>query len=240
MVKIVNSFLKGVQTVSSAPFAKILLLFLVLISGGLLFLEAIHSKNSSQIPELSTQDLTYPVLIKGLRYESHQNGTITSKLTADELKVTPRKFFIFNVRPFNELNLSNAVVELHMYTDSMEDNAHGIKGSREANILFGKGNNTFMKQTGVITRGLIDNVTFKIYQDGNLLFLAKANKAYIDFKKDEARLENATIHDILSKRLIRSELIVLKNKESTFSVPGHYIILSHAGLKKGYGMKIKI
>ena len=170
MVKIVSSFLKGVQTVSSAPFAKILLLFLVLISGGLLFLEAIHSKNSSQIPELSTQDLTYPVLIKGLRSESHQNGTITSKLTADELKVTPRKFFIFNVRPFNELNLSNAVVELHMYTDSMEDNAHGIKGSREANIL--------LRSSGQIPRRL------RRFKDRSSAKIPRLSEAKVEPKRE--------------------------------------------------------
>jgi hypothetical protein len=225
---------------SISPFVKMVSLLVAVISIEVLFLEAMQRKDSPQIPELSTQDSAYPVVIKGLRSESHRNGTIASKLKADLLKVTPRKFFIFNIRPFNELNLNNAVVELHMYTDSLEDTSRGSKGSLQANMLFQNGGKAFMKQTGVITRGLIDNLTFKIYKNGSLSFLAKANKAYIDFKKDEVKLENATIQDISSKRLIRSKLIVWKNKESVFTVPGQYIIFSHTGPKKGHGIKIEI
>jgi len=160
-----------------------------------------------------------------------------SRVQADAFKVSPRKFWAFNIRPFNEAVLINARVELYFYKDTSPGTGASLG---KLMIPENKDRKSFPKKMGLITRGVIKGLHLKIYQESKPAIIVRAGEAYIDFKKNEARLTGASLEHPVSKSRIETESIIWDNSENCFRIPGEYVLVTPKGMKWGKGIRVDI
>jgi len=198
---------------------------------------SIQKEDNSHLSSFDEKSL-YPIKITGLNYTKCEENRLMTKIKSDELKVNPRKFFIFNIKPFNEVTLNNTTIEVYLYEDTHSDtNLFSFGGDL---LSVKQGNKASLKGMGLITRGVINDLVLKIYKASSLSILVKAKKAHIDFKKDETKLQKASIEGIFSNKIIKSTLIIWNEKEKIFKIPGEYIALSPMGWQRGKGIKVDL
>ncbi len=177
----------------------------------------------------------HPFSMKGITFSSYdENSNLLVKIEADNIAIGKRKFWIFNVRPFNEVIINNARLELYLYND----------GSSVADIysptknLIGS-DMTGNKEGGVITRGVINRIRFSIFSSGRKSISVSADKAYIDFKKKKLKFLRATIKDMVQERLIKGDVVFWNDKDRTFDIPGEYVEIGHDKRSKGKGLTLR-
>ncbi len=182
------------------------------------------------------ETFAYPLRITGLSYSTYDDKC-TIKMEADEIKVHPRKHFVFNIRPFDEATLTNARLEVHLKEGGSLEIAPFSIG-RDLLSLNEKGKpNT--KGTGLITRGVVKGLAIEIYRGNELSLVVKAQEAIVDFKRKEARLAMANIENRLSQETITSSSVVWSDKEKVFKIPGAYQAVNSAGRVSGKGLRYK-
>jgi hypothetical protein len=180
-----------------------------------------------------------PITVKGLSASKCDGNRLLTHLQADEFKVNPRKYFIFNVRPFNEVTFSNVRFETHFYPD-----IHGAAGgisfilSEEETTLV-KGDNN-LDGFGVITRGIIKGLVWEIFNADKLCVRVKAKKAHIDFNKNRTSLKNVTLEQMSPKRIIVSKTVIWNGKDEVFEIPGDYLALTPEGKVSGKGLRLDV
>ncbi|MDY6839411.1 MAG: hypothetical protein SWH78_15710 [Thermodesulfobacteriota bacterium] len=163
--------------------------------------------------------------ITGFSYVTYDKEKPILKIEADEFKVNPRKYFVFNIRPFNEATVTNARLEVYLN----EGASPGFDLLSLGKDIFhmnekGKSRVTGM---GVITRGIIKGLVLEIYKGDNLSLVVTAKEALVDFKKQEANLLRATIEDKLSNRRTTSRAVLWKAKDKIFAIPQEHTSLKH-------------
>jgi hypothetical protein len=226
-------------------FFKVILLFIIFASLGFLLLISLETSDHSIASTLNKKKSLNPISIQGMKFQSAKDGRIVARGVAKELKVNPRKFFVFNIKSLNELTLNQVIIEFYKKEgepfgidlgDIMDKFSSGGSGksSPTKRHIFGATN------TGLITRSVINKLILKIYDKNKLSLIIKAPTAYLNFKKGEIIFHNAIVEDIGSKEIINSRKILFKSGENVFRVPGQYVLLSPTGSKKGSGLKIDL
>lgn len=168
----------------------------------------------------SPQSYNPPLLINGLSCKVYNNGILVSKMEAEEFKIRPRKFFIFNIKSVNEAILKN--VKLNVYTKNKE-----LKESKEVtdidllNPIFdattGKGTGTGTG-TGLITRAIIKGIDVNIFISDVLTHKLKATTADFMLKKKRIVFYNVNLENPPSHKLINAEKIIWDAQEKVFKV----------------------
>ena len=182
----------------------------------------------------------YPIAVKGLSASRVDGNRLLSHLKADEFKVRPRKYFIFNVRPFNEVTFSNVTLETHVYPD-MGEMAGGMSLiSPNEKIMSAQGAKDTFEGIGIVTRGVIKDLVWKIYKADSLCLIVKAKKAHIDFKKKKTYLKNVTLEQMSPKRIIASKKVIWNGRDEVFEIPGDYLALTPEGKVSGKGIKLDV
>ncbi|CAN2043856.1 DUF4403 family protein [Candidatus Magnetomoraceae bacterium gMMP-1] len=185
--------------------------------------------------EFKTDKISYPLRITGFIASKYEKNGLISRIKADELKLNPRKIFIFNIKSINELTLNNAEIDIYFYENTHSD----IKEfSFSDNVLPLQNYKASLKSMGFITRGVINNLVLNIYRGDNIYFFIKAETAYINIKKSTIKLIRAIIKNISLNKLIKSKIIIWNNRKKIFKIPGDYIMLSP--MEKIRGKKIEI
>ena len=223
---------------------KVILLFIIFASLGFLLI-SLETSDQSIVSTLNKKNNLDAISIQGMKFQSSTDGRIITRGAAKELKVNPRKFFIFNIKQFNELTLDGVTIEFYKsegessgidlgdFMDKFSSGSSG-KSSSSKRPKFGATN------TGLITRSVINKLILKIYDKNKLSLMIKAPAAYLNFKKNKIIFHNAIVEDIDSKEIINSRKIVFKSGENVLRVPGQYVLLSPTGSKKGNGLKINL
>ena len=193
-------------------------------------------------PEPPFVDKTSPhslIEVKGLSDSRVIGNRLLTYLQADEFKVSPRKFFIFNVKPFNEATFSNVRFETHFYPDTPEV-ARGTSFilSEEETMPFKEDNNLI--DFGLITRGVIKSLVWEIFNVDKLYLTVKAEKAHIDIKKNRTSLKNVTLEQMSPKRIIVSKTVIWNGKDDVFEIPGDYVALTPEGRVRGKGINLNL
>lgn len=226
-------------------FLKIILLFIILVSIGILFFIGEQISDQSIVSTQNKEKHPNPISIQGIKFQRSKGNQITAKAFAQELKVNPRKFFIFNIKPFNELTLNNVTIEF--YKNEEESSDIDLKDLMDKLLPISSAKSSFSKKdifgatgTGLITRAIINGLILKIYNNNNLSLIIRSAKAYLNLKKSEVIFRNAVVDDITSKEIINSRKIVFKSGENVLWVPGQYVLMSPTGSKKGNGLKIDL
>lgn len=172
------------------------------------------SRVSSPFPE----DKAYPgpLRITGFSYVTQDKEELEVTMDADELRVNPRRFSIFSIKPFNEVILTNARLAVHL-NEGESSKASLLSIGKDILAIDEKGRSR-VKGMGLITRGIIEGLVFEIHKADTLSLVVTAKKAIIDFKKQEATLDTATIEDKLSHRLIRKRRLVWSFKDDVLNL----------------------
>jgi len=216
---------------------KIFLISVIALSLGVI-LWGLSQEKKTAPTSMARKPLPYPIWMQGLTASTYTGDRLITKMKADEFKVNPRRFFIFNIKPFNEATLTNVRLDIHLYNDI----------SSKADLFFNEGvlpimngdRKSAVKGMGLVTRGVIKGLILKIYRAGNPLMVVKASRGYIDFKKKETKMQRVSIEDVLSGRLIKSSSVIWNDKEKVFNVPGEYIAMTPEGRAKGRGIKVDL
>ncbi len=195
----------------------------------------------------STRRITrYPMSIRGLNARTFRENRQIFGLKADLLTVNPRKYSIFRIRTLNEATLYNGKIENFIGDDpSLSD--VGFLAFFDSVLSFekkntegesGAGRNAAKKKIrfrglGIITRGVINNLDWRIYKKGRPYFLIKAQKAEIDFKKKKTKLFTCSLENALLKKTISGKLIIWDDRKKYFYIPKSYYLISPTGEKSG-------
>jgi len=181
----------------------------------------------------------YPIAVKGLSARRVDGKRLLTHLQADEFKVSPRKYFVFNVKPFNEATFSNVRFETHFYPDAqgMARGIHFILSEEETMPFKGENN---LAGFGVITRGVIKDLVWEIFKADKRCLIVKAKKAYINVNKNRTSLRNATLEQMSPKRVITSQTVIWNGKDKVFEIPGDYVALTPEGKVSGRGIKLNV
>lgn len=228
----------------TSRFFIIILLFPVLVLAEIFILLQFNNPDRSEISNIDSRQFLYPLTVRGLNLHIFQGNNVI-RIKADDFEVSPRKFFIFNVKKLNEITLNNVTVEFNKYQKKPADiNADNIRqiflspadgglSSPEA-LIAGTIN------TGLITRGVYNNIVLKIYSNHSVLLIISAERAYAEFKENKINFHNAVIEDMKTKEIVKSRLIILKNNADHFYIPEQYVKLSPSGVIRGKGLQIRL
>jgi hypothetical protein len=139
-------------------------------------------------------------------------------LPADELKVNPRRFFIFSIKPFNEVTLTNA--EVKIYLDEGKSSNPSLLAMGKDILSIDEQGRSRVKALGLITRGKIEGLDLQIYAADRLWLIIRAKEATVDFRNQRATLVTASIENKLSNHLSTRKSLVWSCKEDVFTIPG--------------------
>ncbi len=215
------------------------LILVIALSLGFIILWGLSQRKETATPPVEKKTSPYPTWIKGFNASTYEGDRLITKIEADEFKINPRRFFIFNIKPFNEATLTNVRLEIHLYK-GMSSKADLFSFSEGVLPLMNGGKKFAVKGMGLITRGVIKGLVLKIYRADRLSMVVKAGKGYIDFKKQETKMKGVSMEDVLSGRLIKSSSVIWDDKEKVFKVPGEYIAMTPKGQARGRGIKVDL
>jgi hypothetical protein len=191
-----------------------------------------EKKRSNTLP----QSYNPPLLINGLSYKAYNNGILVSKMEAEEFKIRPRKFFIFNIKSVNEAILTN--VKLNMYLKNKElADIDLLNPIFDATTDKGTGKGTGI---GLITRAIIKGIDVNIFISDVLTHKLKATSADFMLKKKRIVFYNASLEHPPSSRLISADKIIWDAQEKAFMVYNLDKTSSTKEKAKGKGLKIDL
>jgi len=205
--------------------------------------EASVFSGSKEIPRQTASKI--PFKMKGLTYKSYEDGRLASKITADEIKISSRDFWIFNVKPFKEVVLENATIQVYLERNEQPDREIDLS-EQDVDLFFfgneiltvGRKFNGVSPDKGSVSRGVIKDLDLKIYQSDELSILVKSRKAYVDFRKKELKMKDVIMKDLSTGRIIKSRLVIWNNEIKAFEIAGRYIAKSQDGILNGKMIKI--
>ncbi len=223
----------------SQPFpVKTSLILIIALSLGFI-LWGLSLRKETAPPPVVRKTSPYPIWLQGFTASTYEGDRLITKIEADEFKVNPRRFFIFNIKPFNEATLTNVRLDVHLYK-GMSSKTDLFSFSEGVLPLMNGGKKFAVKGMGLITRGVIKGFILKIYRADRLSMVVKAGRGYIDFKKKETKMKGVSMEDVLSGRLIKSSSAIWDDKEKVFNIPGEYIAMTPKGQARGRGIKVDL
>jgi hypothetical protein len=207
---------------------------------GITILVFIHHKPIALQSIIGDINTAYPIWIKGFTSRDFNGNNILKRLSADELKIGPRKYFVFNICPLNEAVLSNAKLETHYYFDGNSKGQELDRLHLGGSLISGKGIKKSIPTKGIITRCRLKDLFWKIYRDNNLSLIIQAKRAEINFRTKQMRLSDVCIEDRKSHRCIITRSVIWNEKQKIFKIPGHYIAMTPKGRASGRGMQLDL
>ncbi len=179
-----------------------------------------------------------PASIKGISATTIRSGRVVSRIIAEELSVKPRRFYIFSIRPFNEISMTNAKLEYHLLEGTNSE--AGDPFSLDEHLSSLKGSAISRKGLGVITRGVIKGLVLEIMRGKVPLLSVSSAEAKIDLKKKRTELFRTCLKDLKSGKKITSNRIIWDNGEKAFKIPGRYWAESPKGKSRGKGIRVDL
>ena len=207
---------------------------------GITILISIHHKPIARQSNIGDINTAYPIWIKGFSSREFNGNNVLKRLSADELTIGPRKYFVFNIRPLNEAVISNAKLETHYYFDGNSTGQELDRFHPGGSLISGKGIRTSIPTKGIITRCRFKDLFWKIYRDNNLSLVIQAKGAEINFRTKQMRLSDVCIEDRKSHKCIITRSVIWNEKQKTFKIPGHYIAMTPKGRVSGRGMQLDL
>lgn len=197
------------------------------------------------IPQKQSKDISIqplpnnPLSMKGLSYKVYDHGKLLLKVEANELKIAPRNFFIFNINSVNELILTDVKAELYDDMDFKDNKSEEDKGIDLFNSIIEEAINKG-KGTELITRAIIRGMDVNIYNSGLLRLKLKAPSAEIKQKERETVFYNATLEHPHTGRLINAAEIFWNGQKRAFLIPGLYEASSPKGKARAKGLIVDL
>ena len=212
----------------------------LIITLGITIFVFIHYKSIARQSIIGDINTAYPIWVKGFTTCEFNGDNVLKRLSADELTIGPRKYFVFNIRPLNEAVFSNAKIETHYYFDGNSKGQELDRLHLNGSLISGKGIKKSIPTKGIITRCRLKDLFWKIYRDNNLSLIIQAKGAEINFRTKQMRLSDVCIEDRKSHKCIITRSVIWNEKQKTFKIPGHYIAMTPKGRVSGRGMQLDL
>lgn len=216
---------------------KTLLISISSISLGMMLLLVIKQQPT---PDRTGEFWKYrnPILIEGITTTTIEKGLIVNRFQADKLEVKPRKYYIFNVKPFKEIRVINAKLEYHLNEETISKTRDLF--SPDMYLSHAKGTSGSLKGLGVITRGVVKGLVLKVLKDDIPILSVSSDEAKIDLKNKKTELFNTRLEEPTSGKIITSDRITWDSNEMVFKIPGRYLAESPKGKARGSRIQVDV
>ena len=170
-----------------------------------------------------------PLSIEGFSLTRHRSEKRVFRLVAGSIRVAPRKFMIFNIRPFNEAVMENVRIDLFRYPE--KERARTAEGIGLADSLksLDTGN------LGLVTRGIVKDLEVRFHEGENLVHWLRVDKVRIDLEDRELRMSGVRIRDLIENREIVTRNAVWREGDRRIDIPGDFIIDTPSGERRAKG-----
>lgn len=205
---------------------KLLIVPVIVLSIGFITSILVSTDKKPLLLPKEQKKFSSPHSMRGLTYSTYNDNRLTAELKADRFSIDQRKFWVFNIRPFQDAVFDNAEVKVYLDRDK------SLRAGENATILsFGEDILTLNKQRpaasgekGAVSRGVIRGLVMEIHEADGPSIIIKAKKAYIDAVNRKLKLVNVLMEDVASGKLIRSRIVKWNNEKSAFEIAGRYIM----------------
>lgn len=187
-----------------------------------------------------------PVRLTGISSRLFEHDRLFARIEADEFRISPRQFWIFNVKSVNEAWLSKARVTVFL-TGQEKEGRSVLPFFEPGGLLSLPDNRTGSNRTGsrtsglgLVTRGVIDGLEVTVYQLESPTFRLTAGRGEADLKRRTLTLTDVTVEDPPSGRTLRAHSAVWKDREQVLQIPGEYTAESRKGRAAGRGIEVDV
>jgi hypothetical protein len=153
------------------------------------------------------------------------------KIQADEFKVAPKKFNMFNFRPFNEMVLKNPKITTFRRKAESEAADSG-SASDLSSFSFPKiepPTNTFNPNSIKMISGVrLDGLQWLIIKDEKESVRCQAKQAYLNLNKSELELEDLELENVELGRRVTAKKGSLDLKANLIKIARNSITQAHA------------
>jgi hypothetical protein len=226
------------MTMNRSAFVKLSLVLVItlllgFVANAYMFMESKTRLTPKEDSALSDSDSG----MKGITYRTYHENRLTAMIRADRFGVDERKFWAFNIRPFKDAVLENAVIQVYLNRDG--------ESADDGNVLsFDQDLLNIARQAsdkkGLVTRGVISGFLMEIHEPGGASIVIKAKKAYVHAGKKILKMVNVSMEDVSSGKLIRTRSANWNNKEQVFEVAGNYILQTNDSIIDGKMARIDL
>jgi hypothetical protein len=175
------------------------------------------------------REATGPLNIEGFSLTRHQSEILVFRLVAGRIKVAPRKFLIFNIRPFNEAIMEDVRIDLFRYPEKESAEAEEDLGLVDSLNSLDTGN------LGLVTRGIVKDLEVRFHEGENLVHWLQADKVRIDLEDRELQMSDVRICDLIENREIVTRNAVWREGGGRIDIPGDLIIDTPSGERRAKG-----
>ncbi len=158
--------------------------------------------------------------ITGLRYKTCRNGRLVARIDAEEFKIRPRRFFVFQIKSLNEAIITNAKMDLFFRKEA----PHGSLGQEGGDGPFGALlRDLTNKESGV---GLVTKVTLKgidisIYDSDVLTQRLRADSADLRSDTGQGIFYKATLEEPSIGKFTVAPKVVWDPHKKKFKAQGY-------------------
>jgi hypothetical protein len=167
---------------------------------------------------------------KGFSMTQHTGDQVV-KIQADEFKVAPKKFKMFNFRPFNEMVLKNPRITTYRRKGESEAAESGSASDLQG-FSFPKiapPTNSFNPNSIKMVSGVrLDGLQWLIMKDEKESVKCQAKQAYLNLKKSEIELEDLELENLENGRRIAAKKGWLDLKANLVKIPKSSVTLAYA------------
>ena len=163
----------------------------------------------------SPAETKYPLHITDFEITDVKEGVLQSVISADELKINKRRFFIFQFNPVTECTVDHLEIEIYGgdEADVFESIGQGLL-SDPANPFGSRRTPDF----GLITRGVVNHLILSIFRNNQLSLMVEADRAVIDFEAGSTELFRVKLTDTSANRTIQSRTAELENRTRVLKI----------------------
>lgn len=182
-------------------------------------------------------------ILENFTYRSYNNDLLVKILEADELLVTPRRVFVFNVNNVNEFTMHNARFNVYLHGNSESDmNPFSLLETSLASNTEQGGHTelSLPKEFGHITRAVIVNLIQNIYSDNVLKAVITARRAHFNKQDGKPEYLAVTLFDTKSANKIICKKALWNKDKNRFEIPGPYMLVSANNLERGRDIAVNL
>jgi hypothetical protein len=178
---------------------------------------------ASLLEQEAVPDPAVPVRMTGLSYKTYRKERLVSVIEAGEFKIHPRPFWGFRVKPYQEAVLRDVSIKLYV-GDQHEDlsSIHLLPIlAADPDPSVKKAIDAHASGQGVITRGIIEQLTVDVLKDGRIALVLAATRSAIDLKQKRLVMSDVLVHRPSIHQVIRSQTAVWDQASLTLAIPAY-------------------
>ncbi len=160
-------------------------------------------------------------LITDLRYKACKDGRLVARIEAEEFKIRPRRFFVFQIKSLNEAIITNAKMDLFFRRGVPHGSLQQEGGDGPFGALLRDLTN---KESGVglVTKVTLKGVDISIYDSDALTQRLRADSADLRSDTGQGTFYNATLEETSSGKFAVAAKVVWDSHKRKFKVSGDY------------------